>query len=93
MTSMSDQYVSVEHLVLAMVEDSRFGEALLRGEGLGRDNLKDAIKEIRGSNKVRGWAAALPVVVTVVGAGRACRRVVHGLRQAGTRHLQAGTAA
>jgi hypothetical protein len=55
---MGDQFVSVEHLVLAMAEDSRFGEALLRGEGLGREQLLAAIKDIRGSNKVGGGCAA-----------------------------------
>jgi hypothetical protein len=97
MSSMSDQFVSVEHLVLAMVEDSRFGEALLRGEGLSRDKLKDAIKEIRGSNKVGGQGcAAGPVAAAVAGAGRAWRCVGHGLQCSArlTRVTrQAGTAA
>ncbi len=37
---MSDQFVSIEHIVLAMREDVRFGEPIFRGEGLTRDKLE-----------------------------------------------------
>lgn len=47
-----DQFVSVEHLVLALAEDTRFGESLLRSEGITKEKLEAVIKEIRGSNKV-----------------------------------------
>ncbi|KAF5836580.1 P-loop containing nucleoside triphosphate hydrolase protein [Dunaliella salina] len=47
-----DQYVSVEHLVLALADDPRFGAMLFKNEGLTNKKLEEAIKEIRGSNKV-----------------------------------------
>ena len=47
-----DEYVSVEHMMLAMVDDKRFGAQLLKGAGLTEDNLATAIKEIRGGNRV-----------------------------------------
>ena len=51
-SKMGDQFVSVEHLVLAFVDDPRFGAQLLKAEGLNKVKLEDAVKEIRGSNKV-----------------------------------------
>mmetsp|Transcript_1435 Transcript_1435/g.3464 ORF Transcript_1435/g.3464 Transcript_1435/m.3464 type:complete len:965 (+) Transcript_1435:124-3018(+) len=47
-----DQYVSVEHLVLALADDPRFGATLFKNEGLTNKKLEEAIKEIRGNNKV-----------------------------------------
>ncbi|GFR51535.1 hypothetical protein Agub_g13952, partial [Astrephomene gubernaculifera] len=47
-----DQFVSVEHLLLALADDPRVGEALLKAEGLTRDKLEQAIKDVRGSNRV-----------------------------------------
>lgn len=35
-----DEFVSVEHLVLALAEDTRVGEALFRAEGLTKDKLE-----------------------------------------------------
>ena len=37
---LQDQYVSVEELVQAMAEDSRFGEGLMRQNGLAKDKLE-----------------------------------------------------
>ena len=47
-----DEYISIEHLVLAFVEDDRFGKALLQEFGLNEKQLKTIIQEIRGSQKV-----------------------------------------
>ncbi|GIL72045.1 hypothetical protein Vretimale_553 [Volvox reticuliferus] len=47
-----DQFVSIEHLVMAMAEDSRFGEALYKAEKLTKDKIEQAVKDVRGSNKV-----------------------------------------
>lgn len=47
-----DQYVSIEHLVLAYVDDPRFGQRTLASEGLDHEKLAQAIKEIRGNNAV-----------------------------------------
>ncbi|MEW5302565.1 MAG: hypothetical protein WDW36_005336 [Sanguina aurantia] len=47
-----DTHVSVEHLVLALAEDPRFGESQFTMEGLSKDKLDATIKEIRGSSRV-----------------------------------------
>mmetsp|Transcript_29892 Transcript_29892/g.66115 ORF Transcript_29892/g.66115 Transcript_29892/m.66115 type:complete len:1085 (+) Transcript_29892:60-3314(+) len=47
-----DQFVSIEHLVLSIAEDARFGESLYKAEGLTKDKLEQAVKDIRGTNKV-----------------------------------------
>ena len=47
-----DQFVSVEHLVLALVDDARFGKRTLEAEGLTKAKLENAIKEMRGNNRV-----------------------------------------
>jgi ATP-dependent Clp protease ATP-binding subunit ClpB len=52
---MGDAFVSVEHLVLALAEDSRFGEALFKGEGLTKAKLDEAVKEVGGGRGAAGW--------------------------------------
>lgn len=47
-----DDFVSVEHMVLAFEDDTRFGRQLLRDEGLDTAKLEEAIKAIRGGNRV-----------------------------------------
>jgi ATP-dependent Clp protease ATP-binding subunit ClpB len=47
-----DAVISVEHLVLAYTQDDRFGKKLLQEFGLSEPKLKEAIKQIRGSQKV-----------------------------------------
>ena len=47
-----DDFVSVEHLMMAFLDDTRFGQKVLKQEGLTRDVLEKAIKEMRGSNRV-----------------------------------------
>jgi len=51
-SKMGDSFASVEHLLLALASDVRFGDAMLRGEGLAVAKLEEAVKEVRGSNKV-----------------------------------------
>lgn len=55
-TKWGDQFVSVEHLVLAMAEDPRFGAQLFKQEGLTKDKLEEAIKEVSGL--LAGWLCA-----------------------------------
>ena len=43
---MGDTFVSVEHLVLALADDVRFGEALFKAEGLTVKKLEAAVKEV-----------------------------------------------
>ncbi|AFY62146.1 ATP-dependent chaperone ClpB [Synechococcus sp. PCC 6312] len=47
-----DEFISIEHLVLAYAQDTRFGKALLQEVGLDEKKLKDTIQQIRGSQKV-----------------------------------------
>lgn len=47
-----DEYISIEHLLLAYAKDDRFGKSLFQEFGLDERKLKDTIKQIRGSQKV-----------------------------------------
>jgi ATP-dependent Clp protease ATP-binding subunit ClpB len=47
-----DEYISIEHLLLAYAKDDRFGKSLFQEFGLDEKKLKNIIKEIRGSQKV-----------------------------------------
>ena len=47
-----DSHVSVEHLVLAFLDDARFGAQLLKAASLTQQSLNEAIKAVRGSNRV-----------------------------------------
>ena len=51
--SLKDEYLSTEHLLIAMVEarDNRAG-AILRAHGVTKDSLWAALKEVRGSKRV-----------------------------------------
>ncbi|MEV6844450.1 ATP-dependent chaperone ClpB [Actinoplanes sp. NPDC051411] len=56
-----DEYVSVEHLVIAMLTEGRDGAAgrLLAGAGLTRDSFLEALTRIRGNQRV---TSAMPEV-------------------------------
>ncbi len=47
-----DEYISIEHLLLAYAKDDRFGKALFQEFALNESKLKNIIKQIRGSQKV-----------------------------------------
>ncbi|AFZ44891.1 ATP-dependent chaperone ClpB [Halothece sp. PCC 7418] len=47
-----DEYISIEHLLLAFAQDDRFGKALYKEFGLTEEKLKAVIQDIRGSQKV-----------------------------------------
>ncbi|CAN1325311.1 Chaperone protein ClpB4, mitochondrial [Linum perenne] len=49
---MADDFVSVEHFVLAFPSDKRFGQQLFRNIQLSEKDLKDAIQAVRGSQRV-----------------------------------------
>lgn len=49
---MRDDFVSVEHLLLAFQSDNRFGQQLLKNLGLSEGDLKEAVKGVRGSQRV-----------------------------------------
>ncbi len=47
-----DEYISIEHLLLAYAKDSRFGQALFREFSLDENSLRGIIKDVRGNQKV-----------------------------------------
>src|SRR5262249_50076040 len=47
-----DDYVSVEHLLLAMIEDGGATGRLLKEFGVTRDRLMTALQEVRGNQRV-----------------------------------------
>ncbi|MBD2167377.1 ATP-dependent chaperone ClpB [Calothrix membranacea FACHB-236] len=47
-----DEYISIEHLLLAYAKDDRFGKGLFQEFGLDEGKLKNIIKQIRGSQTV-----------------------------------------
>lgn len=49
---MGDDFISVEHLVLAFPSDTRFGKKLFTDLNLSEKSLKDAVEAVRGSQKV-----------------------------------------
>src|SRR5678810_1319094 len=50
---LKDEYVSVEHLLLAMVEDKSGAAGRILAElGLTRDKLMQALRQVRGSQRV-----------------------------------------
>jgi ATP-dependent Clp protease ATP-binding subunit ClpB len=49
---LKDQYLSVEHLLLAMIEDGGATGRLFKELGVTRDRLMQALQEIRGSQRV-----------------------------------------
>ncbi len=51
-TALKDEYVSVEHLLLAMVEDRGAVGRLLRDQGVTRQTFMAALQKVRGSQRV-----------------------------------------
>ena len=49
---LTDDYVSVEHLLLALGEDSGAAGKLLRESGVTRDTVLGALREVRGNQRV-----------------------------------------
>ncbi|MDB5310988.1 MAG: ATP-dependent chaperone ClpB, partial [Gemmataceae bacterium] len=49
---LKDEYVSVEHLLLAIAEDTGPGGKLLKEFGVTRDRLLKALQEVRGNQRV-----------------------------------------
>lgn len=50
--SMKDEFISVEHLLLALLEGDGAARDILVGKGLSKDSLMKALKEIRGNKRV-----------------------------------------
>ncbi len=49
---LKDEYISVEHLLLAMADDTGSTGRLLKDAGLTRDRLMQALQEVRGAQRV-----------------------------------------
>lgn len=49
---MGDEFVSVEHLLVAFHKDRRFGQQLFKNLQLSEKDLKDAVQAVRGSQRV-----------------------------------------
>ncbi|MBI2962691.1 MAG: ATP-dependent chaperone ClpB [Deltaproteobacteria bacterium] len=49
---LKDEYTSIEHLVLALLEDSGATGKLLRAAGLRREKLMEALRKVRGHQRV-----------------------------------------
>ncbi|KAF5753637.1 putative ClpA/B family, AAA+ ATPase domain, ATP-dependent Clp protease ATP-binding subunit ClpA [Helianthus annuus] len=49
---MGDDFISVEHLVLAFPSDTRFGKQLFTSLNLSENSLKEAVEGVRGNQKV-----------------------------------------
>ena len=47
-----DDYISIEHLILAFVEDKTFGKPIYQELALSEAKLKEIIKQVRGNQKV-----------------------------------------
>ena len=52
MAPFNDEYVSAEHLLLAMLKEGGAAARLLNAAGLNRDNVLQALQQIRGSQRV-----------------------------------------
>ncbi|MGL5064458.1 MAG: ATP-dependent chaperone ClpB [Microcoleus sp.] len=48
----TDEFISIEHLILAYIKDDRFGKNFLQEFRLDEAKLKDIITQVRGNNKV-----------------------------------------
>src|ERR1700722_14477010 len=49
---LKDEYVSVEHVLLAMLDDKGVASRLLSQSGLNRDRFMQALREVRGNQRV-----------------------------------------
>ena len=56
-TKLSDEYVSTEHLLLALVPSKNTAGQLLRDQGVTRDTVLKVLKDIRGNRRVTGQNA------------------------------------
>lgn len=51
-----DEYISIEHILLALLDDDRIGHRLFRSMNVTLQQLERAIKDVRGSQKVTDQA-------------------------------------
>jgi ATP-dependent Clp protease ATP-binding subunit ClpB len=51
-SQMHDEYVSIEHILIALAEDKGIAGKLLREQGITKENVLTALKDVRGSQRV-----------------------------------------
>ena len=56
-SEMKDEYVALEHLLLALVEANSPAQKILQGAGVNAKDLKSAISELRGGSRVSSQTA------------------------------------
>ena len=56
-SEMKDEYVALEHLLLALVETNSPAQKILQGAGVNAKDIKSAISELRGGSKVSSQTA------------------------------------
>lgn len=56
-SEMKDEYVALEHLLLALIEANSPAQKILQGAGVNAKDLKSAISELRGGSKVSSQTA------------------------------------
>lgn len=56
-SEMKDEYVALEHLLLALVEANSPAQKILQGAGVNAKDLKSAISELRGGSKISSQTA------------------------------------
>jgi ATP-dependent Clp protease ATP-binding subunit ClpB len=52
-----DQYISVDHIIIALSEDDRVGRRLFKGFNIDKPQLETAIKQVKGNQKVTNQTA------------------------------------
>jgi ATP-dependent Clp protease ATP-binding subunit ClpB len=51
-SQMHDEYVSIEHILIVLAEDKGIAGKLLREQGITKENVLTALKDVRGSQRV-----------------------------------------
>jgi len=51
-TQMKDEYVGIEHLLIALCQDNSFAGQILRENGVNKDTLLKALTDIRGAERI-----------------------------------------
>lgn len=53
---MHDEYISIEHLLMALADDKSAAGKLLNSQGITRESILTALKDVRGSQRVTSQA-------------------------------------
>jgi ATP-dependent Clp protease ATP-binding subunit ClpB len=56
-TKMGDRYVSLEHILLALLSENSSASRLMKAQGISQNHLEQAIKELRKGEKVTSQSA------------------------------------